>query len=375
MRGTGKRENRVVITHAADPDAAYYVRTDNPASPTGGRDKPGQKGNWSYEVAFAVAATDDPGEVAFPTLVVGMAPLRRPNKDIGANAITALASVRDRGYPAGWLGADRAYTNSKPESYQLPARALGYQLVLNYRDDQLGVQGSHEGALLIEGAWYCPAIPQNLIDATADHRAGRIDDHTYLSRIEARRAFRMRPKEAPNNDGDVRLLCPASDGAPTGRCDLKPNSVNPKTAGRTRIPVTDVLRAQPPKVCAQQSTTFPPEAGAKLLQTLHFGSPEWRNRWSTLRNTNEGLHGLLKDGARGALHDPERRRIRGTAAQTIFTAFIVMAANLRAIASFLQHARRDMEGVRRRPRKRRRRTGSINQYLREPAQASGDPPG
>jgi hypothetical protein len=303
-----------------------------------------------------------------------MAPLRRPNKDIGANAITALASVRERGYPPGWLGADRAYTNSKPENYQLRARGLGYQLVLNYRDNQLGVQGPHEGALLIEGAWYCPAIPQVLIDATVDHRAGRIDDQTYLSRIEARRAFRMRPKAAADHEGHVRLLCPASDGAPTARCDLKPNSINPKTAGRTRIPVTDALCAQPPKVCTHQSTTFPPEVGAKLLQTLHYGAPEWRERWGTLRNTNEGVHALLKDGARGALHDPERRRIRGVAAQTIFTAFIVMAANLRAIISFVQHARLDPDGIRRRPRKRRRSTDPLRQWQPDTAQRSGDPP-
>lgn len=377
VRGSGKRENWRVITHAADPDAALYVRSETlqPTTAGRGRNPQARKSVWAYEATLVVTASDDPpNEVAFPTLIVGMSKLHRPSKDIGANAITALASIRERDHPAGWLAADRAYSNTKPENFQLPARALGYDLVLDYREDQLGIQGSYAGALLIEGAWYSPGIRQELIDATIDHRAGRIDEGTYRARIEARRAFRMRPKGAPDEEGHVRYLCPASDGAPTARCDLKQNSVNPKTAGLTRVIVTDALSTHPPPVCAQQSVTIPPEAGAKLFQKPHYGSPEWHARYSTLRNANEGVHGVLKDGAHSALDDPERRRIRGVAAQTIFTAFIAMAANLRAITSFLRHARPDPDGTLRRYRKRRRQTDSLQKWHPETAQRSGAPP-
>jgi hypothetical protein len=66
-----------------------------------------------------------------------------------------------------------------------------------------------------------------------------------------------------------------------------------------------------PKVCTQQSVTVPPEAGAKYVQELPHESPEWHAMYATLRNSNEGMNGFIKDGAREAVDDPERRRIRG----------------------------------------------------------------
>ena len=36
----------------------------------------------------------------------------------GRNAVRALASVRQRGHPAGWLTGDSAYTNATPEDFQ-----------------------------------------------------------------------------------------------------------------------------------------------------------------------------------------------------------------------------------------------------------------
>jgi hypothetical protein len=87
--------------------------------------------------------------------------------------------VRDRGHPAGYLAADRAYSSAKPEDFQLPALALGYSPVYDYRIDQLGVKDSHQGFVLVEGAFYCPAIPKALVDATVDYREHRIDEATY----------------------------------------------------------------------------------------------------------------------------------------------------------------------------------------------------
>jgi hypothetical protein len=62
--------------------------------------------------------------------------------------------------------------------------------------------------------------------------------------------------------------------------------------------------AHHPAICVQQSITLPPEAGAKLAQYLCFGSPEWRERYGTLRNAVEGFNGFVKDGAHEALDDP-----------------------------------------------------------------------
>ena len=56
----------------------------------------------------------------------------------------------------------------------------------------------------------------------------------------------------------------------------------------------------------------------------------------TYRNTIEGWNGYVKDPAHEALAAPGRRRVRGIAAQSIFVALLLMAANFRKIAAFRQ---------------------------------------
>jgi hypothetical protein len=86
--------------------------------------------------------------------------------------------VAARGHKTGWLGYDRAYTQALPGRFHLPARALGYSPVMDYRDDQLGIQANTGGAILVEGTWYCPALPGPLITATAGLRGHAIGRST-----------------------------------------------------------------------------------------------------------------------------------------------------------------------------------------------------
>ena len=53
-----------------------------------------------------------------------------------------------------------------------------------------------------------------------------------------------------------------------------------------------------------------------------------------MRNTIEGLNGYVKDPAHEALAQPARRRVRGIAAQSLFTALLLMAANIRKIRAW-----------------------------------------
>ena len=169
-------------------------------------------------------------------------------------------------------------------------------------------------------------------------------------------------------------MCPASGHAPTGRCELKPGSTAPQTRGKTRIPVTDELRAHPPQVCAQQTVTFPPQAGAKLHQTLPYASDEWATMYATLRNSIEGMNGIAKNGAYAALGDANRRRIRGVAALTILTALLLMATNSNRILSFLRKAVPDLAGTLRTPRKPRRTTRPLSGYRPDVDASAGAPP-
>ena len=102
-----------------------------------------------------------------PNLAIGMA-MTRPGQDPGGTGARVLASAAARGHKASWLGYDRAYTQALPGRSHLPARALGYQPVMDYRDDQLGIQANTGGAILVEETWYCPALPE-----PADHRDRR----------------------------------------------------------------------------------------------------------------------------------------------------------------------------------------------------------
>jgi len=83
--------------------------------------------------------------------------------------------------------------------------------------------------------------------------------------------------------------------------------------------------------------------------------------YATLRNSIEGMNGYVKDGARKAIDDPERRRIRGVAAQSLFVAFLLAAANLRKIEAFLLE-RAALEAGTLRHLPRRRRTQAIGAW-------------
>jgi hypothetical protein len=78
-----------------------------------------------------------------------------------------------------------------------------------------------------------------------------------------------------------------------------------------------------------------------------------------LRNTIEGLNGYAKDPARQALGQPGRRRVRGTAAQSVFTALLLTAANIRKIRAWRELTSDDKAATARRARRRT----SLRDYL------------
>jgi hypothetical protein len=208
-------------------------------------------------------------------------------------------------------------------------------------------------------------MSESLITATKDFRNGAIDEETHQARLAERWKHAILNKERPDDQGHLRVRCPASNPNPVVRCGLKSRSEGPTTRGRPRIPVTDALRTHTPKICSQQSITLPPEAGAKFSQTLLHESDQWHAIYATLRNSVEGMNGFIKDGAREAVDDPERRRIRGVAPQSVFMVFLLCAANLRKIDTVLAEEEAEASGsMRRLPA--RRATKAIAAFLPEP---------
>jgi ferric-dicitrate binding protein FerR (iron transport regulator) len=80
-----------------------------------------------------------------------------------------------------------------------------------------------------------------------------------------------------------------------------------------------------------------------------------------LRNTIEGLNSYAKDPAHQALAQPgRRRRVRGIAACSLFTALLLMAANIRKIRTWRALT---ASGQARIIRRARRRRTSLRDYL------------
>ena len=350
-RGPSKRTG----LSASDPDGGWYVREGDHREREDDKGKPLRKICWALEATIATTARPPRAEPACPNLAIGLA-MARPGQDPGGTGARVLASIASRGHKTGWLGYDRAYTQALPDWFHLPARALGYSPVMDYRDDQLGIQANTQGALLVDGTWYCPALPEPLITATASLRDHTIDGETYTAQIAARTPYQLKRKDRPDTDGYERRSCPALGGHPRLMCPLRKASLSPRD-GRPKVLQPP---EEPPKICRQTAITIAPGTGARYRQDLPYGSPAWQARYATLRNTIKGLNGYAKDPAHHALAQPARRHVRGIAAQSIFTALLLMAANIRKIRAWRALTARDKARITRRARRRRT---SLRDYL------------
>ena len=350
-RGPSKRTG----LSASDPDGGWYVREGDHREREDDKGKPLRKISWALEATIATTARPPGAPPARPDLAIGLA-LARPGQDPGGTGARVLASAAARGHKAGWLGYDRAYTAAVPGRFQLPARALGYRPVMDYRIDQLGIQANTGGAILVEGSWYCPALPGPLITATTRLRGHAITREVYHQQITARACYQLKHKDGPDADGYQRLSCPAAGRRPGLICPLRQTSLIPRD-GRAKVLQPP---PEPPRICTQTAITIAPDIGARYRQDLPYGSPAWHARYATLRNTIESLNGYAKDPAHQALAQPARRRVRGIAAQSVFTALLLMAANIRKIRAW--RALTDRDKARITQRARRRRT-SLRDYL------------
>ena len=350
-RGPSKRTG----LSASDPDGGWYVREGDHREREDSKGKPLRKIAWALEATIATMARPPGAPPAHPDLAIGLA-LARPGEDPGGTGARVLASIAARGHKPGWLGYDRAYTAALPGRFQLPARALGYRPVMDYRIDQLGIQANTGGAILVEGSWYCPALPGPLITATTSLRDHAITRDLYDQQITARACYQLKRKDGPGADGYQRLSCPAAGKHPGLICPLRQASLTPRD-GRAKVLQPP---PEPPRLCIQTAITIAPDTGARYRQDLPYGTPAWHARYATLRNTIEGLNGLIKDPAHEDLAQPARRRVRGIAAQSVFTALLLMAANIRKIRAWRALTARDKARITRRARRRRT---SLRDYL------------
>jgi hypothetical protein len=360
-----------------ETDAAWYGRSADPLEASGaggsgakikglGKPAAGKKWTFGWEASLIVQG-DNAGEPTgqFPLLVMRMA-FHKPGHEPGRHAAEMVAQINQGPNKIQMLAGDLAYPNSKIENFQAPLRKLGVQLCFDYRKDQLGIQGGFEGANFIEGHFYCPSMPKLLVEASIDFRAQRIDEDTYQERIAQRRRYLFRAKGLPDQDGHVRLMCPAVGPSATAACALKETT---KVAGKTRI---FVVPEHPGKVCDQKTVTFPFSSYAKFGQELQYKSPEWSAAYNPVRATIEAYNGFIKDGNYEALDQSSKRRVRGYTAQFFLCSLLVLSANLRKIDTWFAE-REERKGAPAKKGRAKRRTDTIDSVLQRRSTSTAEP--
>ena len=135
---------------------------------------------------------------------------------------------------------------------------------MDYRADQPGIQANTGGALLIEGTWYCPALPEPLITATTRLRDHAIGRELYDQQIAARCPYQLKHKDGPDADGYQRLSCPATGSHPGLMCPLRQAPLTPRD-GRAKVLQPP---QEPPRLCRQTAITIAPGTGARYRQDL-----------------------------------------------------------------------------------------------------------
>ena len=166
----------------SDPDAAWR-KIDRPGTSS--------KTYLGY-AAVAAVRTDGTGPEVCDRLTVIPANL----DDAGPAADLCLA-VRDSGLRLERVVADRGFTQ-KPDRFQQPLRNAGVHVTFDLKSDDLGVNGTFKGAIVIDGWLYAPGIPERL------HRLERPGPNApearhdeFTARIAERIRWAFRPHHAP----------------------------------------------------------------------------------------------------------------------------------------------------------------------------------
>ena len=350
-RKTGAALERKVL----EIDADWYVK--------------GEDWIWGFAANIFVNTAPTPGAKAQVPITIRALSLSKPNEDIPGETVKLAKQLVDRGHTPGRLTADRGYyANSNANDLQIPVRQLGFDPVMDFKRDQLGLQeGGQNGSIFVEGEHLCPATPRGLVNASKRALDLEFDEGTYRKLIDERAHYALRNKERPDENGKVKKMCPAYGPQATVECPLREIHPNSSAKSKPRV-LKSNLPAKPAQICCQSSVVFTETVEtAKFAQSLRYGSREWAETYKFDRNSIEGINGYIKHSANEALDSPQRRSVRGLAAQQVFVTMLAVSVNMRKLASFLAEEGREIihRVEQRYPVSRRRDRENIGNYKRK----------
>lgn len=329
-----RSDGKEVPRHVLDPDAGYYPKkfqSDKDIAEHG----PSNDFGYGYLLSAAVMTGHGTGaDESFPPLALA-ASVNKPNFELADETLRPLAYALRHGVPINRLTGDGAYgPGQSVENFHERLRGLGVGQLMQPKADQLGVRGGYAGSLQVEGNHYCCATPENLLNASIDHRKGLIDDATWHRRVEERSLYMLRRKEKPDEHGNVPMMCPAIGPQAKVECPLR--EIHPQSSKKAK---PEILNApsedQRDRICRQTSVVFPVSEGQKLRQELIYGTEEWAAAYRHDRNTVESWNREFKYES-SSIAATARRRMRGLGAAQFMFVLEIMQRNFARIASFFE---------------------------------------
>jgi hypothetical protein len=337
---------------SADPEAAFGHRTAN---------APGEgESFFGYYLQAATIVGDEGGEA--PELVrrIHLASCRH---DPPAQIVSVIERMARDDIAIGDVLADCGYSYRAPETFALPIRTLGAELIIDLHPNDRGSKGTHMGAVIANGNLYCPATPAALIELSplAPGASGE-QAAAHERRCQELHRYKLSPLTSPDRDGYHRAACPAAAGKV--RCPLRPQSMTLSLERPTILSPPP----HPPVCCTQQTITVPPQVNAKTKQKHDYPSKAHRHSYAR-RSAAERTFAGVKDPATNDI-SRGRCRLMGLTPIALFCASAFIARNLRIADVFA--ARQAEERCEHSPRPRRRRRRTIHDLAMARANA---PPG
>ena len=330
----------------ADPEASWGHRRG---------DSPGERDEvfYGYYLQVVTAVEEERGPAVAE--LVRRIQIGSCEVDPPTALVPTLEQMLESGIAIGDLLADSGYAHRKPEGWALAVRRLGASLVQDLHPHDRGPKGTHMGAIRANGALYCPATPDALLELGPLHRgATEAETAAHDAKAAELRRHRLGPIAGYDEDGYHRVGCPAARGKL--RCPLRPASM---ALDHTRPEVVSPPE-HPPVCCSQQTITVPASVNAKTAQKHDYPSPEHRRSYAR-RSAAERAYATVKDPASNDI-SKGWCRLRGLAPIALLAASVFVARNLRVADAFAarvaEDERRAANGLAPRRRKRRRKSSS-----------------
>lgn len=247
--------------------------------------------------------------------------------DPAAALVPALQDMAAAGINLGDILADSGFSYRQADTWAIPLRGLGADLVQDLHPSDRGPQGTSEGAIICNGSLYCPATPKPLLQliplppgATASGTAAHDQQTAELAR------YKLGLHAAEDPDGYRRLACPAVTGKI--RCPLRPMSM---ALERSRPEVLNPPE-HPQACCTQKTITAGPEVAAKTRQKHDYPSQAWRRSYAR-RTAAERLNSTIKDTATSSINRGWIR-IMGITPLMLWLACLMAVRNQRILAAW-----------------------------------------